>query len=91
MRGIGGNVGKITLKKTMPIVHKLGEVSRERDKLVDQLDEMKKGLGDLRQEFHCFVAKQQEQRDVAPPTTPPFKSSHASLVCMRFSNTNSSL
>ncbi|XP_058106915.1 uncharacterized protein LOC131250648 [Magnolia sinica] len=29
MRGIGGNVGKITLKKTMPIVHKLGVVSRE--------------------------------------------------------------
>ncbi|XP_058077186.1 uncharacterized protein LOC131225638 isoform X3 [Magnolia sinica] len=91
MRGIGGNVGKIALKKTMPIVHKLGAVSRERDNLVDELDEVKKSLGDLRQKFNCFVDKQGEQRDVAPPTIPPFKSSHASSVCMRFSNTNLSL
>ncbi|XP_058068948.1 uncharacterized protein LOC131218320 isoform X2 [Magnolia sinica] len=78
MRGIGGNVGKITLKKTMPIVHKLGVVSRERDNLVDKLDEMQKSLGDLHQKFQCFVDKQGEQGDVAPRTIPPFKSSHAS-------------
>ncbi|XP_058115276.1 uncharacterized protein LOC131258180 isoform X1 [Magnolia sinica] len=78
MQGIGGNVGKITLKKTIPIVHKLGVVSRERDNLVDKLDEMQKSLGDLHQKFQCFVDKQGEQGDVAPPTIPPFKSSHAS-------------
>ncbi|XP_058113226.1 uncharacterized protein LOC131256254 [Magnolia sinica] len=77
MRGIGGNVGKIALKKTMPIVHKLGAVSRERDNLVDELDVVKKSQGDLHQKFNCFVDKQGEQRDVAPPTIPLFKSSHS--------------
>ncbi|XP_058102056.1 uncharacterized protein LOC131246161 [Magnolia sinica] len=78
MRGIGGNVGKIAVKKTMPVIHKLGAVSWERDNLVDELDEMKKILRDFHQKFNCFVDKQGEKGDVAPPTIPPFKSSHAS-------------
>ncbi|XP_058113302.1 uncharacterized protein LOC131256406 isoform X2 [Magnolia sinica] len=39
---------------------------------------MQKSLGDLHQKFQCFVDKQGEQGDVAPPIIPPFKSSHAS-------------
>ncbi|XP_058072979.1 uncharacterized protein LOC131221699 [Magnolia sinica] len=77
MRGIGGNVGKIALRKTIPIIDKLNMVMRDPDNLKEEVGEMKKSLVDLHMKLNCIVEKQGEQGVVDPPTIPPFKSSRA--------------
>ncbi|XP_058085219.1 uncharacterized protein LOC131232760 [Magnolia sinica] len=77
MRGIGGNVGKIALRKTIPIIDKLNMVTRDRDNLKEEVGEMKKSLVDLHMKLNYIVEKQGEQGVVDPPTIPPFKSSRA--------------
>ncbi|XP_058082441.1 uncharacterized protein LOC131230553 [Magnolia sinica] len=79
MRGIGGNVGKIALRKTIPIIDKLNMVTQDRDNLKEEVSEMKKSLVDLHMKVNYIVEKQGEQGVVDPPTIPPFKSSRALL------------
>ncbi|XP_058103731.1 uncharacterized protein LOC131247780 [Magnolia sinica] len=80
MRGIGRNVGKITLRKTIPIVDKLNMVMQDRDNLKEEVGEMKKSLVDLHVKVNCIVEKQGEQGVVDPSTIPPFKSNCALLL-----------